>query len=84
MHISKFTTANIEERIQTFEAQYAVTLPEQYRGFLMKYNGGRTPETDFHGKKLSTDVRAFFGIGSDIDEYSFSHQFAEKMQQIAK
>lgn len=76
MLISKFDTTDIEKKIADFERKYGITLPEQYRSFMLKYNGGDTPETDFKCKRTTSDVRGFFGIGCD-DYYSFENEFAE-------
>lgn len=70
MLISKFNTLNISEKIKELEARYDIFLPEQYRKFLIKYNGGETPETYFRIRGISSDICAFYGIG-DV-EYSFS------------
>lgn len=68
--ISRFDTVNIEEKLAEFENTYGITLPEQYRIFLRKYNGGETPETCFKIGKEDSVIRAFYGIGDVI--YSFS------------
>lgn len=71
---SKFDTTDMEKKIAGFESKYGITLPEQYRGFMLKYNGGDTPETEFKCKRTSSDVRVFFGIGCG-DYYSFENLF---------
>ena len=68
MLISKFDNTNIEENIAAFEKENNITLPEEYKGFLLKYNGGRTPKTKFKINKVSSDVRGFYGLGN-ADEY---------------
>lgn len=70
MLISKFDTENIEAKVQELEEKYSITLPEQYREFLLKYNGGETPETSFKIGREDSVIRAFYGIGDVI--YSFS------------
>lgn len=72
MLISKFDTENIEAKVQELEEKYGITLPEQYREFLLKYNGGETPKTEFKIGKEDSDVRAFFGLG-DV-AYSMSEE----------
>ena len=52
------------------EKEYSISLPNQYKGFLCKYNGGYTPKTDFKAKKISSDIRGFYGLG-DV-QLSFS------------
>ena len=63
MLISKFIAHDMEAETAAFEAQYGITLPEQYRRFLLKYNGGDTPKTKFRSEQGSFDIRAFYGIG---------------------
>ena len=65
MLISKFEGTNIEKIVQ-LEMGYGVELPSQYKNFLLKYNGGLTPETRFKSNKVSSNVRAFYGLG-DVD-----------------
>ncbi len=57
MLISKFDTTDMEKKIADFESKYGITLPEQYRGFMLKYNGGDTPETEFKCKRWSCNLR---------------------------
>lgn len=70
MLISKFNTNQIESEVSKFEQQQGIILPVQYRSFLVRYNGGFTPETDFCTENESSDIRAFYGINSEA--YSFS------------
>lgn len=82
MLIAKFDTTGIEEKVTEFENKYSIILPEQYRSFLLKYNGGITPETEFTYKRTSTDIRAFYGIGQNIDYYSFDNVFENVLKDI--
>lgn len=63
MLISKFKNADIEQEILKVEEKYDVVLPQQYKDFLCKYNGGHTPKTKFKVGKISSDIRAFYGLG---------------------
>ncbi len=38
---------------------------------MMKYNGGMTPKTKFRINKVSSDVRAFYGLGNANAHYNF-------------
>ena len=69
--ISKFNNQNIETCIQAFEKRYAITLPEPYGNFLLKYNGGETPETKFRIKGVSSDLRGFYGLGRADTYHNF-------------
>lgn len=64
MLISKYSCNDSEKQITEFENRYSISIPNEYRAFLMKYNGGDTPKTTFKVKKVSSDVVAFFGIGN--------------------
>ncbi len=71
MLISRFDNTNIEEYIIQLEKQYSIVLPEEYKRFLLKYNGGMTPKTKFRINKVSSDVRAFYGLGNADKYYNF-------------
>ena len=47
MLISKFAGENMDDRIAGFEKRYNIALPDLYKKFLSKYNGGYTPKTKF-------------------------------------
>lgn len=63
MLISKFKNEDIEDIVSMIESQYDISLPEQYRCFVCKYNGGYTPKTKFKVGKMSSDIRGFYGVG---------------------
>ena len=52
MLISKFANCNVSDRIEEMEKEYNITLSDQYRYFLCKYNGGYTPKTKFNTGKI--------------------------------
>ena len=64
--ISKFlnNNENIAKEITKIEKQYSITLSTEYKKFLCKYNGGDTPDTQFRCNRISSDIRAFYGIGN--------------------
>lgn len=63
MLISRFSNDVVKDEITNLEKEYAVVLPDQYRAFLCKYNGGYTPKTKFRAGKISSDIRGFYGLG---------------------
>ncbi|MBP5221960.1 MAG: SMI1/KNR4 family protein [Lachnospiraceae bacterium] len=69
MLISRFKNSNIDvkKEIVSFEKEYGIIIPEQYRKFLLKYNGGHTPNTIFDAPKIYTTLILFYGIG-DIEK----------------
>ncbi|MGK3970046.1 SMI1/KNR4 family protein [Sorangium sp. So ce118] len=56
--------------VSKLEQRLGAALPEQYRQFLLEFNGGSpTPDTvDIEGLPgTSTDVQIFFGIGRSVE-----------------
>ncbi len=76
MLISRFDTTNAEEKIIALEKQYGITLPEQYRTFLGRYNGGETPETSFRMAGVSSDLIGFFGLGISNAGFQLEQYFS--------
>ena len=64
MLISKFNNSNIEIEVKELEETYNIVLPEVYKKFIYKYNGGRTPETEFRLNRVSSDIEGFYGFGN--------------------
>lgn len=69
--ISPFENTDIEKNIREFETLYKISFPEEYKRFLLKYNGGRTPKTSINLNNISTDIRAFYGFGKADEHYNF-------------
>lgn len=64
MLISKFSNKNIKLKIAEMEKEYEIILPDQYKNFLVRYNGGYTPKTKFRIGSIASDIRGFYGIGN--------------------
>lgn len=64
MLISKFADENVDEKVKELEEKYIISLPNQYKDFLCKYNGGYTPKTKFKVGEISSDIRGFYGVGN--------------------
>ena len=62
MLISKNVNDCICEKIKELELKYGITLSQDYKVFLIKYNGGDTPKTKFSRGEIKTDIRRFFGF----------------------
>lgn len=77
MLISRFDAAGIEEKVAGLARRYGVELPEGYRRFLCRYNGGETPETSFRMARVSSDLRGFFGLGAAAEGYQLECCFDE-------
>lgn len=82
MLISKFDNNNICIGIKDLEEMYKITFPEQYKQFLLKYNGGKTPETEFRINGVSSDIQGFYGLGNISEYYNFNSIMKhEKMEE---
>ena len=83
MLISKFSghAVNTEAEIAAFEARYQISLPAQYRSFLMRYNGGETPQTKFKIGRESSDIRAFLGFGDVPYRFPAEDEMSEWLQK---
>jgi len=71
MLIAKFDTKNIESDIKAFEEKYEFSFPEEYRQLLIKYNGGKTPRSQFRINKISSNIVGFYGLGNAELNFSF-------------
>lgn len=69
--LSPFDPAETEALVPAFERQLKAELPEQYRTFLRKYNGGETPNTRFRIGEVASDLRALYGLGAAAPRYHF-------------
>lgn len=72
MLISKFNNTDIEMEIENFEHKNNFKFPDMYKEFLLKYNGGETPKSNFKINKISSDIRAFYGLGNADKYYHFN------------
>ena len=63
MLISKNATNS--SAVDEFATNKGYKLPFDLEKFLKKYNGGNTPNTSIKSQNISSDVRAFYGIGND-------------------
>lgn len=61
LRIFPFDKTGVSEAVAQFEEDHDILLPEEYRTFLLNYNGGNALKTSFKIKKESSDIRAFYG-----------------------
>lgn len=73
MLISRFINEHIEDDVIAFENKYKIVLPDTYRGFLLKYNGGDTPKSHFKMNQVSSDITGFFGFQSTNEYLDFQY-----------
>ena len=69
LRIFPFDKTGVSEAVAQFEENHDILLPEEYRTFLINYNGGNTLQTSFKIKKefLATIKSKVYKIKS-IDE----------------
>ena len=66
MLISKSEYSVTEVALSKYETAHGFTFPQEYRAFLLKYNGGETPGTDFRLSGVSCDLSMSYGtMGTD-------------------
>ena len=86
MLISKFENTDTDNKIMNLENKYNILLPEQYKFFLCKYNGGHTPKTKFKVGKISSDIRGFYGVGNvelSLDTFEMKEWIQNQVLPIA-
>lgn len=71
MLISKFDNDESGINVELLEGMYDIVLPDEYKKFLIKYNGGKTPETKFNINGVSSDIQGFLGLGNAEESYHF-------------
>ena len=80
MLISKFDTTNVGQYVRDYEEKNKFTFPDQYKEFLLKYNGGYTPVTEFRIAKISSDVEGFLGCQHSQQNHDVRKRRAVEMQ----
>ena len=73
LRIFPFDKTGVSEALAQFEENHDILLPEEYRTFLINYNGGNTLQTSFKIKKESSDIRAFYGFENADYDYNFQY-----------
>ncbi len=77
-NINRITTCDVEE----FEAKIDLTLPEEYKNFLLKFNGG-IPEKNRVKSKYQDDlvfqITEFFGIGVKEDLFLNAEAYSDRL-----
>lgn len=91
MLISKSEYPVTEADLSNYENAHGFSFPQQYRAFMLKYNGGETPETSFRLSGVSSDIRSFYelrngkdGLGLYEIEFHVREYLKDKMIPIAQ
>ena len=59
LRIFPFKTDGVITEIEQLEKNYSISLPEKYKEFLLRYNGGDTIDTTFKVEKVRSDIHPF-------------------------
>ena len=70
MLISKNQSSDFDDELEICADRFGISFPEELVRFLRKYNGGETPNTTFSINGISSDVKAFYGLGRVKHSYS--------------
>ena len=62
LRIFPFKTDGVLDEVEKLEKHYSISLPEKYKEFLLKYNGGDTIDATFRIDKVSSDIHSFYGF----------------------
>lgn len=73
--ICKSDCTHAETDLDTFEKDHNIKIPQQYRAFLVKYNGGETANAKFQIATVSSDIRGFYGFTAD-SFFNYNHEFS--------
>jgi SMI1-KNR4 cell-wall len=78
-----------EQEVTSFEKQIDRIIPEPYRSFVLKHNGGFFDQSDFRvedvygGKGLDTSIDCFFGIREE-GNWSLAYQLKTYSKRLPK
>ncbi len=62
MLISKSEYCITNADVLSYGRDHGFTVPQEYTDFLLKYNGGKTPKTNFKLSGISSDISCFYGL----------------------
>lgn len=62
LRIFPFKTDGVLDEVEKLEKHYSISLPEKYKEFLLKYNGGDTIDATFKIDKVGSDIHSFYGF----------------------
>ncbi|ATF65681.1 glucan synthesis protein [Streptococcus gordonii] len=90
LRIFPFKTDGVLDEVEKMEKHYSISLPEKYKEFLLKYNGGDTIDATFKIDKVSSDIHSFYGFSlakyysnfNYLIEKGFLEDFIEFLKKI--
>lgn len=73
LRIFPYDTEGVDQAIADFEGKFTIKLPEKYKEFLIKYNGGNSLQTSFSINRKTSDIRAFYGFNKASQYNNFQY-----------
>lgn len=62
MLISKSECSVTESDILSYSKKHSIVFPQEYKDFMLKYNGGETPETAFNLSGVASDISSLYEL----------------------
>ena len=82
LQIEPNNTENVSEHIIKLENDLNIILPEDYKQFLIKYNGGWTPETEIYFNDFDYGINGFNGVNKAKGASNFYHYINSEVDVI--
>ena len=82
LQIEPNNTENVAEHVIKLENDLNIVLPEDYKQFLIKYNGGWTPETEIYFNDFDYEINGFNGVNKAKGASNFYYRIENAVDKI--
>ena len=82
LQIEPYNTENVTEHIIKLENDLNIILPEDYKQFLIKYNGGWTPGTEIYFDEFDYEIAGFNGVNKAKGSGNFYYYINSEVDVI--
>ena len=82
LQIEPNNTENVAEHIIQLEKDLNIVLPEDYKQFLIKYNGGWTPGTEIYFNDFDYEINGFNGVNKAKGASNFYYRIENTVDKI--
>ena len=82
LQIEPNNTENVAEHIIKLEKDLNIVLPEDYKQFLIKYNGGWTPGTEIYFNDFDYEINGFNGVNKAKGASNFYYRIENAVDKI--
>lgn len=82
LQIEPNNTENVEEYIIKLEQELNIVLPEDYKQFLIKYNGGWVPSTRISSDDFDYGINGFNGVNKAEGAMNFNYYINNSVDSI--